>query len=500
MTCSSGSGPNTEPCSDGNKSGVGDGDDTGVESLDDLKTSAVTGSSEFSIDESCSDSVDIDQIEHMWQRTDWMACAAIVILSLLLVGLHTHAYRTLSPIDELQHIDYALKASKLDIVRVNERVGFEAMAEAACRSVDSPGYAGPACGLDTYDPNDFQERGFNTAATQYPIYYVITGLGARAMTWLGVVNSPVTGLRMMGALWSAAAFSVLWYVMGLLRIDRLKRAVVTALLMVTPIVLVGAATVNADASLLLGGAVTLLATLKFEERKLHPALLALTYIGVFFIEATNLLIVGACSAYLIARVAVQRDESITRRVTPAIVLAGIVVLRLEYSSRTREALFPRNTSVSEVMSSAPMFSKHETTGVSLSKMLEQLPSVFTPVINPLLTTPLRSQVTISFIQLTNWLLIALMFAAAFVVVGKIRAAWISRVGLAAMLLAGPFYTFYFAYFSGSDFPAPARFGLPLVALVVVAAASAITTRATMVLVACVAGGAALNTLYQLILF
>ncbi|MEP4653141.1 MAG: hypothetical protein ABJ314_23410, partial [Ilumatobacter sp.] len=128
----------------------------------------------------------------VWDRTDWWAVGALFLVSLILVGLHVRAYTQLSPIDELQHIDYVIKAGDFEPPHVNDPVGFEAMAEAACRSVDAPGYIGPPCGLDRYDPEDFQENGVNTAARQFPVYYTITGVISRFVVATGAIGSQVT--------------------------------------------------------------------------------------------------------------------------------------------------------------------------------------------------------------------------------------------------------------------------------------------------------------------
>jgi hypothetical protein len=321
------------------------------------------------------------------------------------------------------------------------------------------------------------------------------------MTWTGIVNSPVTGARMFGAVWAGVAWSVLWYVMAMFRIPRVHRGIVLALMMATPITLFHAATVNTDASLLLTGSVGLLAALKYEEGKLAPWWLVLTFVGLLFVEPTNLLIAGAAGVYLAIRVALRSGESLLRRATPILMLPLLALLRVEYTGRIRDALFPALPvePTGDSMSVAPMFINHRSdSGVSFSRVLEQLNAVFTPVINPHLSTPLRSQLTIAGIQLTNWLLIALMFVAAFVLVGRARPAWLSRVGMAAMLAAGPFYTFYYAYWSDADYPAPARFGLPLVSIVVVTAASALTTRAAVVVTSGVTAAVVLNTLFQLV--
>jgi hypothetical protein len=437
----------------------------------------------------------------VWGRVDWWVCLGLVVVSIVLTGLHVRSYETLSPIDELQHIDYVIRAGELDIPRRNERVSFEAMAEAACRSVDSPGYVSPPCGLDAYDPEEFQEKGFNTAASQFPPYYVITGVGARALTAIGVFDSKVTAARMLGALWAAAAWAVTWYLMALLRIPRRDRIIVLAMLVTTPLAIFhGAATVNADVSLMLGGALAALATIRYETGGMRWWWLVPIFVGLYFVEATMILAIAACAAYLAARRAFDTGRPWHDRLTPLLVFPALALLRLEISGRVHEALFPAvpRTKRSDRLSSAPMFANHRTDGVAWEKVLAQLESTFTPVHNPYFSPPLRSQITIAITQLTNWTLIGLLFAAAFIAVHGVQRIWWARITIAVLLLAGPFYTFYFAYMSNADFAAPARFALPLVPIMAVAAAAGIRTRPARIAVGAVAAVSAANTLFQLV--
>ncbi len=436
-----------------------------------------------------------------WDRTDWWVCLGLVIVSVVLVGMHVRAYETLSPIDELQHLDYVIKAGEFDIPRRNERVGFDAMAEAACRSVDAPDYVGPACGLDEYDPNTFQESGFNTAASQYPPYYVITGLAARALTSVGVFDSIVTAARMVGALWAAAAWSVIWYLMALLGVRRRAAAVAIALLVATPLTLFHAgATVNADVSLMLSGALAVLATVQCEAGRLRWWWLAPIYVGVFFVEATNILAIAACAVYLVVRRGLDTSASWRDRLIPLLILPALVLLRLQIAGRVQDALFPaaERKSIGDGPKRAPMFTNHQTETVSIDRVLEQLDATFTPVRNPYISPPLQSRFMIVNVQVVNWLLIALLFASAFVVVTSARRAWWARVTIAVLLTAGPFYTFYFAAISNQDFSAPARFALPIVPLLVVSVAFALDRDRTFWVAVVVAGLAALNVTWQLV--
>lgn len=437
----------------------------------------------------------------VWSRDDWYVCLGLFLASLLLIGLHQLSYDTLSPIDELQHVDYMIRAGELDIPRKNERVGQQAMAEAACRSVDAPGYEGPPCGLDEYDPADFQENGINTSATQFPPYYVVTGLAARGLTEIGVFDSKVTAARTIGAVWSGAAWSVAWYLMALLGIRRRARAVALALLLVTPLTIFHAgATVNADVSLMLTGALAVLATMKYESGRLGWWWLPPVYAGLLFVEATNILAIAACGLYLMFRQGLNSALPWRLRLAPLLVPPALFLFRTEVTGRVHEALFPPapRFRVDGRVVTAPMFINHRVEEVSVDKVLGQLSSTFTPVHNPYFSPPLRSQLTIAGVELTNWLLIGLMFSTAVVVAATSRAAWWARVTIAALLAAGPFYTFYFAYFSNQDFPAPARFALPLVPLMAVVAAAAIEQGRAFWVASTVAAVSAVNTLYQLV--
>lgn len=436
-----------------------------------------------------------------WLRADWCVCIAILLISLALVGLHERSYEKLSPIDELQHIDYVVGAGDFDVPLRNERIKQEVLREAACRSVDAPGYQGPPCGLDEYDPNDFQENGFNTAAGQFPPYYVVTGLGARALTSLGLFDSEITAARIVGAGWAAAAWSITWYVMGMWRVRRRHRAMVIGLLMFSPLIIFHAsATVNADVSLMLAGAVAVLATSKWEAGRLRWWWLPLIYTALFFVEATTILAVAACSAYILVRRVLDDQLSWPQRLAPASLFVWMYVLRTEVAGRLHEAVFPSATPPpgEPGMTSAPMFEVHRTNGVSIARVLENLPSTFSPARNPYFSPPLSSQLTVAGAQLTDWLLIALLFAGAVVIGGRPDIQWWTRVTMLCLLAAGPFYTFYFAYFSNSDFNAPARFALPLVPLMAMCVASAIRTKATEVAIIGVGGYVILNTSFQLL--
>ena len=447
---------------------------------DDAGTGDEVSVDEVSDDEVSGDEVSDDEVsETGWDRIDWYACAALVVLALTLVALHVRAYPTLSPIDELQHVDYTIKAGNFDVPRQGERLGYEAMSEAACRGIDAPEYLPPPCGLDSYDPEAFPERGFNTAASQLPAYYTLTGVASRVITAVLPIDSQVTSARLVGGLWLGGALALMWYLLALFSVPRLQRAVISVLTMATPLVLFHSATVNADALLLLTGGLAFLATVKFEQGRLRWWWLVATYVALIFVEPTNLLATGLGAVYLTAPVSLRSDQTIARRVAPIGALAVVTLARVEIADRLRDALYP-GIPKPPGGSTRPSNVVRQVDGVDLDRVLSQLPRVFTPVGNTYLPPPLRTAFDVNLIQLTNWLLIGLIFAAALVYVARQRTAWLARLSILAMLAAGPLYTFYYAYFNNVDFPAPGRFGLPLLPFVMVLAATAMRTRASLV--------------------
>lgn len=462
-----------------------------------------------------------DDVESgIWGRIDWLAIGALFLCSIVLVGLHARSYTTLSPIDELQHIDYVIKAGDFEPPHVNDLVGFEAMAEAACRSVDAPGYIGPRCGLDVYDPEDFQENGVNTAAGQFPFFYTATGVASRLIVATGLLESQVTAARMVGALWAGAAWAVMWYVLAMLRIPRPRRVVALTALIATPLTLFHSATVNADGVLMFTGALAVLATLKYEARRLNVWLLLAGYAALYFVEPTNILVIAPCVAYLAVRVTLRSDASTLRRALPLLAIPMVLLFRLRIAQEVHRFFFPASPRTNR----PTMFADNATPdGVNWDRVIQQLDTIFTPVNHAYVTSFLRSEHTYALQDVVNWLLIGAMFvvvigvatvrsggssaddvapgvgvSAPEITVADEQTRWLTRFGVVTLIAAGPFYTFSFAYFSDADFPAPARFGLPLVVFLVVGLAAGLTTRWAMVIASTVVALASANLLWLLL--
>lgn len=230
-----------------------------------------------------------------------LSVLVLVLAALGLSAVHVQAHGELSPVDELQHIDYLYKAPA--VVHSGEKVGQEAMREQACRGLATWPDPVACTAVGTYRTQDFQESGSNTAAIYTPLYYTVTKAVAVPLQSVLGLDSLVTAGRLVGGLWLAGGL-----VMTLLVARRLGAHpyVATALLLATasvPTVLYPAATITPDAMALLGGAALVWSVLWWEDAPARrwwlPALLAVLVVAV---KALNILVVVLVALYVLLRV------------------------------------------------------------------------------------------------------------------------------------------------------------------------------------------------------
>ena len=374
------------------------------------------------------------------------------------------AYPTLSPLDELQHIDYAQRAGHFDIPAVGERVQQEALAEAACRSVDAPLYISPTCNAPLQNPDNFQERGFNTAAGQFPTYYVITGLVARGLKQVTPVASSVTSLRVVSGIWLGIALCILWYVMALINVSKRHRINSFLLLVSTPLIVLSSSTVTPDSMLFLVGSILLLSAIKYEAEKLKWYFFLPIICFLFSIDRAVFLPILVIFVYLFLKMFTFRDLNYKKI---CVFLSIPVVLYLMYFKiypYIQTHLAPSTLSAAE----APMNGKNQTTGVDTNRLLQQIEKVVSPIWNVYIPPTLNTDLVRVLKSLYNWFIIGALFALS--LKSNARKGWaiMSGATLAVMVLAGPMYSFYYAYFSNAEYAAPGRFGLGLLPVAVLA--------------------------------
>ena len=384
------------------------------------------------------------------------------------------AYQTLSPIDELQHIDYSVRAGRFEIPGVGVRVEQEVLAEAACRSVDAPGYISPPCDAQLQNPDNFQERGFNTAADQFPTYYILTGVLAKGIELLTPVNSTITSLRATSGVWSGVALCILWYVMALINIPRRHRIISFLLLISTPLIVLTSSTVTPDSMLFLAGSVLLLSTIKYESEKLKWYYFLLIICIAFSTDRAVFLPILAIVIYLFLKMFGIREFNFRRLGTFVAIPIVLWLMYFKIFPYIQTHIRPSPLSVAEV----PMYGMNQVTEVDSERILQQLQTVVSPVWNVFIPQTLKSELVIVVKSLYNWLIIGSLLALSLKSTGRKGLALISGSTLGVMVFAGPFYSFYYAYFSNIQYSAPGRFGLGLLPVAVVAVSAVITKKSS----------------------
>lgn len=225
-------------------------------------------------------------------RTHLAAIAAIWAITLGVCLPAISAFGGVSLYDEITHYDYAMKISSGHLPSPVEDLGDEALEEWACR----PGDWQPDdfCSLtrsDRTDNDDFPVEGLNYNGFHPPLYYVLSGLGARVISAIASPLADVStfvAMRIMSAIWLSAGLSFFYLI--ILRWARPAIAVATTILVgTTPAVASFGMMINPDAMAVMAAAAALFLAYRLSRDKaglLWGAGLA------FLVASTKLLAVG----------------------------------------------------------------------------------------------------------------------------------------------------------------------------------------------------------------
>lgn len=165
----------------------------------------------------------------MDSKRSWRAPAATGLVAFLLSFLFVQT-NTWSVFDEYTHFDYVAKVGQqLTFPPVNDSLGDEALRTAICES--APGFESlrELCDADRLPPEIAPYAGASTSTSYLPIYYTVTGIGARILVaapgdlewlqasrivgsvFLGILAMLILGIaRRLGAgSWLAAAGALL---------------------------------------------------------------------------------------------------------------------------------------------------------------------------------------------------------------------------------------------------------------------------------------------------
>ena len=420
---------------------------------------------------------------------DLLVVLVLAAVSVVFVSLHVSAYTKLSPIDELQHIDYLYQSPHL--VAPGDRVGNDALRAEACRGVDAPGFVVPACSRTaTYDPHVFQESGYNTAAVNTPIYYSITHAAALVIRAVHPTADFVDAGRLAGALWLWAGLVLTFFAGRRLGIPRLPLVGLLVLLAVTPAQLFPSSTVTPDAASVTAGALMLWLTIWWEQRPHGRTwVLMLAAASVTLLKMTNVVVVCGCGAYLLLRWWQQRDHpdglgARTRLrdypVTGSLVVAAAVVPSLVWTR------FVASMPQQDPADLPDMATRFHVEVFPFTGLVESLLVLVNPLANPggVVGTPQLAYIVNTF---TVYLVMAGLVAAAMFARGRPRVVALGRAWLLAALACAAGLIVIGYVTQAAYFALAPRYGLSLVPGACVMTASLMRARFPTVVVWVLAG-------------
>lgn len=433
----------------------------------------------------------------MLARPRWALAAllAIIGMSLAFVSIQVESYPRLSPIDELSHLDYMYRSPTL--LAPGDKVEQQAMHEQACRGVDAQGFDPIKCRAGTvYDADIYQEHGFNTAATNTPIYYTATRAVAEVVKALTPTDSLFVSGRLASGAWLALGLLLTYAAGRRAGISPAPLLVVLALIPASPAVVYASATITPDALGLAAGALVVLAALAWQARpdRRRLALLVLVCVLVSLIKITNIVAVAAIAFYLLfdgSRDKTKDESRAEGTARPGVsasvqrfTAVGIGAAALLAAAAW--TLFSNSRNHADPDDVPDMAVRFTVTEFPWSGMLDSTLSMVQPLSSPWVAvgTPSLLWFTNTVVSLV---LLAGVGAAAFFSSTTPRATLLARCTLAAAVL-GSLGLVTMGYVTASMyFPLPPRYGVALIAPMALITASLLRTRTQVVTVGVLAG-------------
>lgn len=415
----------------------------------------------------------------------WLGPLIIVVVSFISVGLHVSNYTTISPVDELTHIDSLFMAPKA--VQDGSKIGEEALREQACRGL--AGYPSPACDLPApLDPTDFQEEGYNTGAVYTPLYYSLTKMVAVPLMFVTGMDSLVTAARLVGALWLAGGLLLTYHVGRRLGAPRAALTSIAVLVAVTPSILFPSSTVSPDATGLVSGAAIAWALLYWEDNPrrhwwapvligaLVAALKAVNIVAIFM--AACVVLIRLITSWYAERQGASLDGYVAKSDRRPLLLGGVGVAVAAVVVLAGWSMFAASNGIGST-SDAPMNVRTEIASLTSWELLVS----FGQFLNPLDGAGnVVSTGTVGFVaqRVAGMLLIAGVFAGALFSVIPPRLRAFGQGVFLAGLLGGPLMTVFIFVLNGAYIAMPGRYAITLIPVAMVMTASFITTRSAQV--------------------
>ena len=446
------------------------------------------------------------------------ACvAALMLLALGLVIGHVHSYTEVAPVDELQHLDYLIRAGDGNLVGLGDLFTQQSLRLETCHRLDAEFDAKvPSCVTDPtirLDPTAFQESGFNTAAIHPPTYYVIDGLLARGVAaTLPVKDDPLTNGRVAGAVWLMAAVGAMWLLLRELGLNRVLTSALIAITISAPTVLLAAATINTDGTSLLCGALLIWAMVRWERGRLPLWVVLAASALCAGTKVTNLIGVAVVVLYLLIRcnwsalrstseinASATEHSSARRSLSTRLRVFGVTNKRRLLPVIWVSAVAVLVSGVWQVVAQSiatvagadiPMTQRYTVTSFPMSQFIGSWRQTFDPLFGPYLPPFLRTDLVTLMSGLTAVLLVVLAIATMVRSPKGSRHRALACASLGAAAIAGPAIVLFNYGFQSVYVDIPFRYALVAVPGLVASAGMVLRSRWATVLtsgfaVACV---------------
>jgi hypothetical protein len=222
-----------------------------------------------------------------------------IIASAALFGLHIKVYQPLSPVDEIQHVDYVFHLLNGDLVVSGDAYTPEGQDVVACRWIDTLPRSVPCGG--PYELNTLPAGGLNTAYIHPPFYYLTPAATVLVGKVLGVEGDLVNFMRLSSVLWWGLFVLVGWRLFRELDVNRWARAGGLLLLAASPVVVQTHSIVNNDVTALPAGAAITLAALLWDKGRLRLTWLLLLGAVAVALKSTNIAVLVAVALFALIR-------------------------------------------------------------------------------------------------------------------------------------------------------------------------------------------------------
>ena len=433
----------------------------------------------------------------------WLGPLILVVVAFVSVGVHVTSFTTISPVDELTHIDSLFRAPAP--VHSGEKVGEAAMREQACRGLIN--FSSPACNTPgNLSPEYFQELGYNTGAVYTPLYYTLTKVVAVPLKFVTGIESLVTAARLVGALWLAGGMLLTYLVGRRLGAPRTALTSILILVAVSPSILFPSATVTPDATGLLAGAAIIWALLVWEDNPRRnwwvPVIIAVLVAALKTVNIVAILMAGCfvlvrlVTSWYAERQDAPMEGYLTKPDRRRILFGGVGVAASTLAVLVGWSAY---VSASEVGSAAdaPMNVRSVVSSISLDSLLVSLGQFLNPLdgAGNVVITEMAGYTTQ---RLVGMLLIAGVIAGAAFALGTHQHRALGQGAFLAGLLGGPLMTLFIFLLHGSYIGMPGRYAITLAPAAIVLAASFMRARSVQIVCAAAAAIAWVWTLSALL--